>query len=97
MLSFVYLSGRLAETIGHSARYIEMERPIACPGGKSKIDRVPVFCPLSKSTLFFKAPKGTFVVLKGRLETNEELGLHVHSEAEEIHAGKLAKDIPAIG
>ncbi len=90
MLSFVYLAGRLAEAVGSSARYVEMERPLASPGGRSKIDRIPVLCPLSKSTLFFKAPIGTFVVLKGRLETSEELGLHVHSEIEEIHAGKLA-------
>lgn len=87
MLSFVYLSGRLAEAIGPNARLIEVERPLAGPCGKTKVDLVPVYCPLSKSTLFFKAPKGTFVILKGRLESNDQLGLHVHSEIEEIHSG----------
>ncbi len=87
MLSSVYLSGRLAEAPGSNMRYVEIERPLAGPGGRSRVDRVAVYCPLAQSTLFFKAPTGTFVVLKGRLETSEQYGLYVHSEIEEIHCG----------
>ena len=84
MLTSVYLSGLLDEVKGKNVRLVAVQSPLARPGSKPRIDLIPVYCPLGPSTLFFRATKGTFVIVKGRLERNEELGLYVYSEIEEI-------------
>ncbi len=84
MLTSVCVSGRLGDLAGKNIRYVEVECPIIGSGGKRKIDLIPVLSPLGKSTCFFKAKKGAFVIVKGRLSANDEYGLCVHSEIEEI-------------
>lgn len=84
MLTSVYVSGRLGDTVGKNIRYVEVDCPLVSAGGKRKTDLIPVLNPLGKSTCFFKAKKGAFVIVKGRLERHDDFGLCVHSEIEEI-------------
>lgn len=84
MLTSVYISGRLGDSAGKNVRYVEVESPLVGTGGKRRIDLIPVYTPLGKSAFFFKAKKGAFIIVKGRLEKNDEFGLYVHSEIEEI-------------
>ncbi len=84
MLTSVYISGRLGDSAGKNVRYVEVESPLVGTGGKRRIDLIPVYTPLGKSVFFFKAKKGAFIIVKGRLEKNDEFGLYVHSEIEEI-------------
>ncbi len=84
MLTSVYVSGRLGDSVGKNVRFVEVESPLAGTSGKRRIDLIPVYNPLGKSACFFKAKKGAFVIVKGRLEKNDEFGLYVHSEIEEI-------------
>lgn len=84
MLTSVYISGRLGDSAGKNVRYVEVESPLVGTGGKRRIELIPVYTPLGKSAFFFKAKKGAFIIVKGRLEKNDEFGLYVHSEIEEI-------------
>ncbi len=85
MISEVALSGRLGEKISPSMRYVEIDRVIDTPtGGKYEVDKIPVKSYGGKESHFMLAPLGALIVLKGRLETKEGVGLYVISELHEI-------------
>ena len=84
MLSNIFISGRLAEKIGPKTRIVEIDRVIPGPTGRYSVDRIPVKSTLSYEGQFMKANVGAFIVLKGRLETNERGELIVVDEIDEI-------------
>jgi hypothetical protein len=84
MISSLFLSGRLGEAVGEDMRYVEIERVLAGSSGSYRVDKIPVRCLLGKSTLFFKAKSGSLIILKGRVENDEKIGLHVVDEIDEI-------------
>ena len=85
MISEVALSGRLGEVLSSSIRYVEIDRVVATPsGGRYEVDQVPVKTYGGKESCFMKAPKGSLIILKGRLETKEKIGLYVIAEMHEI-------------
>ncbi|MBP5092281.1 MAG: hypothetical protein J6328_07010 [Bacilli bacterium] len=84
MLSSVFLSGRLGEIIGPKTRYVEIDRVIPGPGGRFETDKFPVRSMLAAEGPFMKANVGTFVVLKGRLEIDEQGKILIIDELDEI-------------
>ena len=91
MLSSVFVSGRLGEAVGKDVRLVEVDRVLSGAGGKFKVDAFPVRCLLGKSTLFFKAKEGSLIVLKGRLERDQDLGIVIVDEIDEIFPAKEAR------
>ena len=84
MLTSAYVSGRLGDEFGNNFRYVEVESPLIGTGGGRRTDLIPVYNPLGKSATFFRAKKGSFVIVKGRIERDLEHGLYIHCEIEEI-------------
>ncbi|MBQ2052770.1 MAG: hypothetical protein VZR76_04820 [Candidatus Enteromonas sp.] len=84
MLSSVFLSGRLGEKISPKTRYVEIDRVIPGPTGHFETDKFPVRSMLATEGPFMKAAVGTFVVLKGRLETDEDGKIVIVDELDEI-------------
>lgn len=87
MLSSVSLSGRLGEALADNVRYVELDRVLSTSeGGSYKIDKIPVRSYGGRLSRFMSAKKGTLILLKGRLETNEKLGVIVIAEFHEIYS-----------
>lgn len=84
MLSSIFLSGRLGKARDEDTREVLLERLIPGPTGHLKVDRIPVKAPLSLNARFMKAPEGSLIVLKGRLELDEEGHLIIVDEIDEI-------------
>ena len=85
MISSIFLSGRLGESIGEDGRYVEVDRVIPGPGGSYVTDAFPVFTPLRNGPLL-KAAKGSLVILKGRVEIDKEKGFVIIDEIDEVFA-----------
>lgn len=91
MISEVFLTGRLGEKIGPTMRYVEIERLSPAQSGGYQIDKVPVETYAGTGSHFMKAAEGSYIALKGHLETNKDFGLSVYIEMEEILPLKEAK------
>lgn len=83
MVSSVFISGRLGRSIDRQTRMVELDSPIPSKG-EFRICEIPVRCNRSWKASFFSAKVGTLIVLKGRLESEEPLGLYVALEIEEL-------------
>lgn len=83
MISAVFVTGRLGEQISSITRYVEVDRVIPGPSGKYSVDKIQVKTYAGEGCLFMKAPIGSFISLKGHLETNDD-DLIVCLELEEI-------------
>ncbi len=90
MLSSVFVSGRLGKIIGPKTRYVEVDRVIPGPSGHYETDLIPVRSMLCVDGPFMKAKAGTFIVFKGRIETDEKGQLILIDELDEIF--KMPKD-----
>lgn len=90
MISAVFVTGRLGERISSIVRYVEIDRVVPGPSGKYSVDKVPVKTYAGEGCLFMKAPIGSFISLKGHLET-EERNLLICLELEEIFPMKEKK------
>lgn len=87
MLSSIYLAGSLGENVEKGIRIVEVESYI--PGKEGFVtQRIPVLCRLLPGSYFFTAPKGSLVIVKGRLENHEKYGLVVVNEIDEIFSNK---------
>lgn len=84
MLSSVFISGRLGDPISKDMRYVEVDRIVPGPTGKYAVDLIPVKSELAPSSLFHTAPKGSTIVIKGRLEADPIKGLIIVDEIDEI-------------
>lgn len=88
MVCSVSLCGRLGSLLsGGALRYVEIDRVIASSnGGQYEVDKIPVKCFGGKGSRFLNAPEGSLIFLKGRLQTDKELGVYVISEIQEIYS-----------
>lgn len=85
MLSSVMLSGRLSEQISERVRLVELDRVlVGSEGGAYRVDRIPVRSYGGPTSRFMMAKNGSRILLKGRLETEEKLGVVVVAEFHEI-------------
>ncbi len=84
MISAVFVTGRLGEKITPLSRYVEVDRVIPGPTGRYEVDKIPVFTYAGEGCFFMQAPKGSFITVKGHMETDKTLGVIVKMELEEI-------------
>lgn len=91
MISAVFMTGRLGERISPLMRYVEIDRVIPGPTGKYEVDKIPVLTYAGEGCLFMKAPIGSFISLKGHLETRNNTDVIVCLELEEIFPLKNKK------
>lgn len=85
MISSVFISGRLGKILKPGLRYVEIDRVIPGPTGHFEIDRIPVKSQSFETDAFSKEPDGSYICLKGRLETDSEYGLIVVIEVSEMY------------
>ncbi len=86
MLSSVFLSGRLGEKKDAATRIVEVDHLIPGPGGRYLISSIPVRSMVPESMLL-KAKKGSLIILKGRLQSDERDGsLYIVDEIDEIYS-----------
>lgn len=84
MISDVVLSGSAGSCINKLFRYVEIVRPTPI-GGEFPTDRIPVmYWSKQPSCAFYRIPVGSLVLVKGRLETDPELGVVILCEHLEI-------------
>jgi hypothetical protein len=91
MVSAVFVTGRLGKPVDSVTRFVELDRVIPGPMGEYQVDQIPVVTYGGPGCLFMKAPIGSFITVKGHLETREKLGLVVCLELEEIFPLKKKK------
>ena len=87
MLSSIFLAGTLGENLSDSVRIVDVDSYIPGKGG-FLTQHIPVKCDLLPGSYFFTAAKGSLIILKGRLEMDEKLGLVVINEIDEIYSNK---------
>ncbi len=89
MISSCFVTGRLGKVIDPTTRYVEVDRVLPDDCGTYSVDRIPVRTYSGKGCLFMVAPEGSYIGLKGHLETREEFGVLVYLEFEEIFPMKV--------
>ena len=89
MLSSVYIAGRMGETLDEGVRIVEVDGCVPGPDGAFSTFAIPVYSNMAKGSYFFQAPKGSLIIVKGRLEVKAGLGLVVVNEIDEIYSSKI--------
>ena len=84
MLSSVYLTGRLGPCLGPTLRLVEIEGILPSAKGTFDVTEVRVRCDRGESAYFMRAKLGSLVVVKGRLESDEQGHLLVVNEIDEV-------------
>ncbi|MCR5348261.1 MAG: hypothetical protein K6E59_01470 [Bacilli bacterium] len=84
MLCSVFLSGRLGKKPDPATRYVEVDEVIPGPTGTFRVHLIPVRARFSGKGAIFTAPEGAFAIVKGRLETDPDIGVYVQMELEEV-------------
>ncbi len=84
MLSSIFLTGRLGDALDERIRYVEVDRIIPGPTGIFATDRFPCRGLYGPNGRFMTAPKGSSIVIKGRLEMDEKYGLIIVAELDEM-------------
>lgn len=80
MISDVFLTGRLMAILNKTTRFVEIERLIP-EQGKYVIDHIPVtFWNKEPNSFFMKLAEGTFIVVRGRIQSEGEFGIIVIAE-----------------
>lgn len=76
MLTNVVAIGKIGDPIKPNARYLEVERPHRDTSGKFVTDQLPImYWSKAVNNYFMTMKKGTLILVKGRLETDEDAGL----------------------
>ena len=93
MISDVFLTGRLGEAINNTVRIVEIDRMVP-EHGKFIIDKIPV-SNWSKEprSRFMKISGGTLVVIRGRIQIDEQIGLIIVAEQLAILGQNLLNEI----
>ena len=84
MISSVTLSGRLGQKLSDSIRFVEVDSLTPGPTGVFSTIQIPVAVHRCLSASFLTAKEGSLVIVKGRLDVEEEVGLLVKAEYEEV-------------
>ncbi len=81
MLSPIVVLGTLKEEIRPNVRFIEVERPHRDDNGKFIIDRFPIsYWSRATNNYFMTMAPGTLVLIKGRLEVDCDIGIHIMTD-----------------
>jgi len=92
MISDIVFSGYLGEKEG-IVRYVLCESKKNCFDDQTKISKIPtIYWSRNDRNLLFKLKKGDYVVVKGRLEYLDEVGLVVLVELIQ-HPYSLTKEL----
>jgi len=88
MMTSLSLSGRLGKVKEGRFRYVEVDRVVYTPlGGRYKVDSFLVRFP-SESGFCIKAPNGSLIFMKGRIEVDEKQGMIIVDEFDEIFTAR---------
>ncbi|MDD4154168.1 MAG: hypothetical protein PHT30_02000 [Bacilli bacterium] len=80
MISDVFLTGRLSESLNATIRIVEIDRMIP-EHGKFVIDKIPVsYWSNEPHSRFMKLTNGTLVVVRGRVQMEAQIGLIIVAE-----------------
>ncbi|MDY0100586.1 MAG: hypothetical protein WCZ47_02835 [Bacilli bacterium] len=80
MISDVFLTGRITKVLNKTTRYVEVERLVP-DQGKYVVDNIPVsFWNKEPNSFFMKLNEGTLIVLRGRIQNEEQFGIIVIAE-----------------
>lgn len=85
MLSAVFLYGTIKDSPKEGVRYVELLRPVPNQDGIFQTDLIPVKTAFGTGRLL-SLPYGSTIAIKGRLETDPDLGLVVIDELDEVSA-----------
>lgn len=91
MISSVFVSGRLGKQINKNFRVLLVERPLHDQEGKAVIDEIPVRMEGFATESFMKEKEDSFVVFKGRIEKDSEVGLALVIEHRETYGPSLVR------
>lgn len=81
MLCNIIMCGRLGEVFREHFRFLEFDR-LLMSGRTPIVDKIPIASwDLSKDSFLFKMKTGALVIVSGRLQREEEIGLYVVSES----------------
>ena len=90
MISDIVLTGILKETFNKNFRYVETNGSDAFDPSRNIVSKIPVlFWTRDDNNPLMNAKENVFVVIKGRLESTDEMGLYVLCET--IHITKEEK------
>ncbi len=89
MISSVFVTGRVGQSIDSNYRYVEVERPLVDQNGAFVIDRIPTRMPYFASSSWSKEKEGSYIAFKGRIEMDERLGLVLVIEHKEIYSPRM--------
>lgn len=80
MITDLCIIGRCGDIIEENYRYIEIERPVPV-NGKFVVDKIPVrYWNCDINGYFYKIKNGIVLGIRGRIETDEHMGLVVVAE-----------------
>lgn len=93
MISDVFLTGRLGEAINNTVRIVEIDRMVP-EHGKFIIDKIPVsYWSKEPRSRFMKLSSGTLVVIRGRIQIDEQIGLIIVAEQLAILGQNILNEI----
>lgn len=90
-MNTVFITGRIGKNIDPQTRIIEIDSVIPGPTGEFLTYEVPVRTSRNANCHFLKAKEGILMSLQGRLEIDDDIGLLVHLELEEIYNVPMTK------
>ena len=89
MISSVVLAGTLKERINKTFRYVEAIQIDALRPSKEIVHRIPVqYWTKSDQNVLLNRQEGTQLVIKGRLESDEKMGIYVLVESVNFYMDK---------
>ena len=91
MISSVFVSGRLGKKTG-GYRYVEVDRSVPNADGHYETDHFLVRPSTGEDSSFMTLPLGSYICFKGRLEQDEERGLIIVDEIDEIYRPGSGKE-----
>ena len=92
MISSIVFTGLAGKRIDKKFRYIETRQNDAFHPEEERVSQIPVlYWTRDEFNALNRMAEGTFVVIQGHLESNEEIGLYVLAES--IHVGQKGENI----
>lgn len=77
MITNVFLVGKISDKISEYARLIEIERSYKNSKGVFESDIIPAIYWSKNNSAFMKMRNGSCVCIKGRLEKDSIIGVHI--------------------
>jgi hypothetical protein len=78
MISTIMIIGRIDAVISDNTRYIAIDRPHRNPEGEFVTDKIPMrYFTRSSNSFFMHLKTGTLIGVRGRLEVDAMIGVHI--------------------